>query len=77
MIFYEYFNEYSCPRYDIGFDAHRSFSLSDDSGFGKTVIIFGADMSSSLHIDNKKKDILILGKDPKDGLDDTTLASEK
>ena len=36
--------------------------LSDDSGFGKNVIIFGADMSSSAHIDNKKKDILFLVK---------------
>ena len=51
--------------------------LSDDSGFGKNVIIFGADMSSSAHIDNKKKDILILGKVPTQGLDDTTLTAEK
>ena len=33
-------------------------------------------MSSSRHIDNKKKDILILGKDPAQGLE-YTLASEK
>ena len=26
-----------------------------------------------MHIDNKKKDILILGKGPTDGLDDTIL----
>ena len=39
--------------------------------------MFGADMSSSVHIDNKKKDILILGKGPADGLDDTTLTVEK
>ena len=32
---------------------------------GKNVIIFGADMSSSMHIDDKGKDILILGKRPK------------
>ena len=32
---------------------------------GKNVIIFGADMSSSVHIDNKNKDILILGEVPK------------
>ena len=30
-------------------------------------------MSSSAHIDNKKKDILILCKGPTQGLDDTTL----
>ena len=31
-------------------------------GFSGDVIIFGVDMSSSAHIDNKKKDISILGK---------------
>ena len=40
---------------------------------GKNVIIFGADMSSSVHIDNKGKVILILGERPTQGLDDTTL----
>ena len=34
-------------------------------------------MSSLVYIDNKKKDILILDKGPKDGLDDTTLTAEK
>ena len=33
-------------------------------------------MSSSVHIDNKKKDVLILGKGPQQGLDDTTLTAE-
>ena len=48
-----------------------------EAGFDKKVIMFGADMSSSAHNDNKKKDILILGKGPTDGLDDTTLTAEK
>ena len=43
---------------------------------GKSVIISGADMSSSVHIDNKNKDILILGEGPTQGLDDTTLTAE-
>ena len=30
-------------------------------------------MSSSVHIDNRKKDILILGKGSAQGLDDTSL----
>ena len=59
----------------IGFGACGSFSLSDDSGFGKNVIIFGGDMSSSVHIDNKKKYILILGKYTADGSDNTTLTA--
>ena len=33
-------------------------------------------MSSSVHIDNKYKDILILGKGPTQGLDNTTLTAE-
>ena len=46
-------------------------------GFGRNCIIFEADIDSSVHIDNKKKDILILGKGPTKGLDATTLAAEK
>ena len=33
-------------------------------------------MSSSVHIDTKNKDILILGEGPTQGLDDTTLMGE-
>ena len=40
--------------YGIGFDRRSSFSFPD-GGFGQNVLIFGADMSSSTHIDNKKK----------------------
>ena len=43
---------------------------------GKNVIIFGADMSSSVHNDNKNKDILILGEGPTQGLDDSTLTAD-
>ena len=38
----------------IGSDAHRSFSLSYGSEFGKNVIL-GADLSSSVQVDNRKK----------------------
>ena len=43
---------------------------------GRNCIIFGVDMSSFPHIDNKKKDILILSKGPTQGLKHT-LAAEK
>ena len=33
-------------------------------------------MNSSVHIDNKGKDILILGKGPTQGLDGTTFTAE-
>ena len=42
----------------------------------KNVTIFGVDMSSSKHIDNKKEDTLILGKGLTQGLHDTTLVVE-
>ena len=42
----------------------------------QNVIIFGVDMSSSVHVENKKKDILILGSGPKKELEHT-LTAEK
>ena len=33
-------------------------------------------MSSSVHVDNEGKDILILGNGPRQGLDGTTLTAE-
>ena len=61
--------------YGIGFDRKRKFSVGN--GFGRTCIIFGVDMSSSVHVDNKKKYILILGECPTKRLDGTTLIAEK
>ena len=60
----------------IWFDSKGSFSFPS-GGFGQNVIIFGADMSSSPHIDNKRKDILILGKGPTKGLGENSLTAEK
>ena len=66
-------DKYSYSGYDIEFDSRERLSLCDSNSFVKSVTIFGADRSLSMHIDNKKKDILILGKGPTDGLDDTIL----
>ena len=55
----------------------EGFLLSYGSGFGKTVITFELDMSSSEHISTKEKDILIFGKNPRDCLANTTLTAEK
>ena len=68
-------DKYKYPGYGIGFDSHSEFLFTNGS-FGKNVIIFGADMSSSVHIDTKGKDISILGEGPTQGLDDTTLTAE-
>ena len=42
----------------------------------KHVIIFGVDISSFVHIDNRNKDILILGEGPAQRLDDIILTEE-
>ena len=68
-------DKYGYSGYDIGFDSSIEFSLFDGS-VGKNIIIFGVDMSSSVHINNKRNYILILGKSPTQRLDDTTLTTE-
>ena len=68
-------DKYGYSGYGIGFDRKSSFSFPG-GGFGQNVLIFGVDMSSSAHIDNKKKDILVLGKGPTQGLEHT-LTAEK
>ena len=67
--------KYGYSGYGIGFDRRSSFSFPG-GGFGQNVLIFGVDMSSSAHIDNKKKNILVLGKGPTQGLEHT-LTAEK
>ena len=56
-------DKYIYSGYSIGFDLRSEFPFSDGS-VGKNAIIFGVDMSLSVHIDNKEKDILILGLGP-------------
>ena len=68
-------DKYGYSGYGIGFDRRSSFSFPG-VGFGQNVLSFGLDMSSSAHIDNKKKDILVLGKAPTQGLEHT-LTAEK
>ena len=69
-------NKYKYSGYGIGFDGNGSF-LFPSGRFGQNVTIFGVDMSSSVHVDNNKKDILILGEGPTQGSDNKTLAAEK
>ena len=53
------FDRYKYSGYGIGFDTRGSFLLSDDSVFSKkrNKIIFGIEMSLSVHTDNKNKKI--------------------
>ena len=68
-------DKYGYSGYGIGFDRRSSFSFPG-GGFVQNSIIFVVDMSSSTKIDNRKKDILILGKGPTQKLEHT-LTSEK
>ena len=58
-----------------GFDRKSSFSFPG-CRFGQNVIIFGVQMSSSHHVDNNKKEILILSKGPAQGLEHTLTAKK-
>ena len=49
-------DKYRYSGYGIGFDIRSRFSFPS-GGFGQNIIVFGVDMSSSVHIDNKKINI--------------------
>ena len=70
IVKYKYYS-----RYEIEFDRHGSFWLPG-IGLGRIVMLFGVGMSSSTKIDNRKKDIFILSKDPTQGLEQR-LSAEK
>ena len=47
-------DKYGYSGCETGFERRSSFSFPN-CGFGQNVLMFGVDMSSSAHIDNKKK----------------------
>ena len=55
----------------------KAFFSHPSGGTGRNVITFVVNMSSSPHIDNNGKYILILGKGPTQGLGDHSLTAEK
>ena len=61
-------DRYGYSGYGIRFDGKGSFSFSGGA-YGQNVLIFGVDTSFSAHVDNKKKDILVLGLGPTQGLE--------
>ena len=69
-------DKYGYSGYGIGFDRRGSFSFPS-GGYGQNILIFGGDRSSSPHIDNKKKDILVLGIGPTQHTLEHTLTAEK
>ena len=69
-------SHYKSSGYGICFDAKGKFSIGNITK-GKNVIIFGADMSSSIYANNKLNNIYILGKSETQGINGTTLCAEK
>ena len=67
-------DQYKYSGYGIRFNRKGSSSIGNE--VGRNVIIFGVDMSSSPHFDNKKKYILILGKGLTQGLEHTLTAKK-
>ena len=59
-------DKYKYSGWGIGFDSRSEFSFTEGR-YGKNFIIFGADM--------RRKNILILGKGPTQGLDGATLSA--
>ena len=60
--------KYSYSGYGVAFNERSAYSLSGGDGFGQTVII--------IEVDNRKKDILILGKGPTERSDDDNITVE-
>ena len=69
-------DKYRYFGYGIGFERRGAFSFPGD-GFGQNIIIIEADMSSSIHVENKGKDMLILGTGQTQGLGEHSLLQKK
>ena len=68
-------DKYKYSGYGVGFDRHGEFSFGN--GLGRNCIIFGADLSSSSHVNNKKNNILVLGNDFVQRIIGTPIHAEK
>ena len=76
-------SKYDYKRYDICFDERSQFRRTiTEGGFAhttnaKNVLIFGADMSFSVHQTNRENHIYVMGDGLTQGIHDTTLYVEK
>ena len=69
-------DKYKYSGYGIGFDSRESFS-HPSGGYGRNVIILGANLSSSADANNNIRSILVLGKDFIQGTYGTAIDAEK
>ena len=68
-------DKYKYSGYGIRFNSRSQFSWTDGS-VGENIIIFGVANSSSVHIDGRNKNILVLGEGSTQGLDNATITAE-
>ena len=68
-------DKYKYSGYGIGFDRKGEFPFGNE--FGRNQTVPGAFMSNSVHANNRTKNILVLGKDFMQELDNSTIYSEK
>ena len=69
-------DQYKYSGYGIGFDSKGESSFGS-RGFGKNVIVFGVDLTNSAHANNRKNNIVVLGKDFVRGMNGTKIYVEK
>ena len=69
-------DKYRYQSHGIGFDLTGTFTHPDGE-MSKHVNILGVDMTNSKHANNKTKDVLVLGRDFIQKMDDTTNYAEK
>ena len=69
-------DQYKYSGYGITFDRIGQFSFGNN-GFGRNVLTLDVDKSSSVHVNNKKHNILVLGTYLTQGLKNTTNYAEK
>ena len=67
-------DKYEYNGYGIGFESRSRFSWTEGNN-RKNVIIFGVD-DSSVHIGNRKENILVLGEGTTKGLEDATITTK-
>ena len=68
--------KYIYSGYGIGFD-HSGVFTHPEGSLARNVIVFGADMSGSVHASNKTQNILVLGKAFIQKINNTTIHAEK
>ena len=69
-------DKYIYSGYGLAFDSTGQFT-HPQSGMARNIIIFGVDLSNSVHATNKTQNILILGHGLTQKVNNTTLYAEK